>query len=413
MKIYTDTPEGTTVIQNSFIDQYMPHANGEFVKVYLYLLRCANTGRELSLSSIADVFEHTEKDIQRALAYWEKQRLLSLKLTSDGALAAVTFTNPSLTERSYGSERTASGRNSSAGRSQTASRSSSGYGTASGSNGASGYSTASVSNGASGYDTASGSNGASGYNTASAANGTAGYDTAGSGLNSAPVYDNISAAPSPERLAELREQKDLRQLFFIAEQYLQRPLNSSEQSDFIYYYDTLHFSTDLIEYLLEYCISKGSVSRHYMRRVALAWAEAGITTVLQAKQETNLYNKNYFAVMNTFGIKGRNPAAPEQEIMSRWLNEFKFPLDIILEACSRTIRQTHQPNFQYADKILEQWHKSGVKSLADVEKLDLQRLKEQQKKAAAKPQKSANNRFNNFTQREYDYSQLEKQLLNQ
>lgn len=26
----------------------MPQANGEFVKVYLYLLRCANTGRELS-----------------------------------------------------------------------------------------------------------------------------------------------------------------------------------------------------------------------------------------------------------------------------------------------------------------------------------------------------------------------------
>ena len=60
MKIYTDTPEGVTVVKNTFIDQYMPQANGEFVKVYLYLLRCANTGRELSLSSIADVLEHTE-----------------------------------------------------------------------------------------------------------------------------------------------------------------------------------------------------------------------------------------------------------------------------------------------------------------------------------------------------------------
>ena len=47
MKIYTDTPEGVTVVKNTFIDQYMPQANGEFVKVYLYLLRCANTGREL------------------------------------------------------------------------------------------------------------------------------------------------------------------------------------------------------------------------------------------------------------------------------------------------------------------------------------------------------------------------------
>ena len=72
MKIYTDTPEGVTVVKNTFIDQYMPQANGEFVKVYLYLLRCANTGRELSLSSIADVLEHTENDIRRALLYWGK-----------------------------------------------------------------------------------------------------------------------------------------------------------------------------------------------------------------------------------------------------------------------------------------------------------------------------------------------------
>ena len=70
MKIYTDTPEATTVVKNAFIDQHMPQANGEFVKVYLIPLRCANTGRDLSLSSIADALEHTDKDIQRALSYW-------------------------------------------------------------------------------------------------------------------------------------------------------------------------------------------------------------------------------------------------------------------------------------------------------------------------------------------------------
>ena len=221
--------------------------------------------------------------------------------------------------------------------------------------------------------------------------------------------------PDRDRIAAAREQKEIRQLFYVAEQYLQRPLTSSEQGDLVYYYDNLQFSTDLIEYLLEYCISKGSASRHYMRRVALSWAEAGISTVLQAKQETNLHNRNYFTVMNAFGIKGRGPAAPEQETMARWFNEFGFTVDIILEACRRTIRQTHQPNFQYADKILEQWHISGVKSLSDIERLDQQRRNEQKKPAqkTQTPPKSAGNRFNNFSQREYDYNQLEKQLLNQ
>jgi DnaD/phage-associated family protein len=227
-----------------------------------------------------------------------------------------------------------------------------------------------------------------------------------------PGTAETEAALSRDRIAEVREQKDIKQLIYVAEQYLQRPLTSAEQNDFIYYYDTLNFSTDLIEYLLEYCISKGSANRHYMKKVALAWAEAGISSVLQAKQESNLYNKNYFTVLNTFGIKGRGPAAPERETMARWFDEFGFSIDIVLEACRRTIRQTHQPNFQYADKILVQWHDSGVASMSDVVQLD-KKHQAQQAKPEQTPAKASSNRFNNFSQRQYDYNQLEKQLLNQ
>lgn len=380
MKIYTDTPEGFTVIQNAFIDQYMPHANGEFVKVYLYLLRCANTGRDLSLSSIADVFEHTEKDIQRALLYWEKQELLRLQMSQNGTLTALTFLeiNPSQDP----ADRRLSAKSADQSAQYTESE------------------------------------------TAAYRLGSVSADALRAEFPSSKAADRSLAEHSLERKSsgteasaskkkmDTREQKDMQQIVFIAEQYLQRPITSSEQNDFIYYYDELHFSADLIEYLLEYCISKGSASRHYMRKVALSWAEAGISTVMQAKQETNLFNKNYFTIFNAFGIKGRNPAPAEQEVMSRWLNDFKFPMEIILEACSRTISQTHQPSFQYADRILSKWKKSGVRSMDDIRKLDVQRIQEQKKAPAAQP-KQTQNRFNNFSQREYDYNQLERQLLNQ
>lgn len=388
MKIFTESPEGVTVIQNSFIDQYMPHANGEFVKVYLYLLRCANTGRELSLSSIADVFEHTENDVRRAVTYWEKQGLLRTQEGNSGELTALTFMEPSSVFAADSPAQGARSHASQAGRQPVNYQAGTAY-----------------------PDSDSYRQPGADYQSGTAYTDNRGYRQ--SGTDSDALTRNTSSA-TDSRLsgASQREQKELRQLFFIAEQYLQRPITSSEQSDFIYYYDTLHFSADLIEYLLEYCISKGSGSRHYMRKVALAWAEAGITTVLQAKQESNLYNKNYFTILNAFGIKGRNPAPVEQEVMARWIEELAFPIDIILEACRRTVVQTHQPNFQYADKILSQWHKSGVKSMADIEELDRKRIQEQ-KKAAAKPQKAAGNRFNNFKQRDYDYSQLERQLLNQ
>ncbi|MFQ9387600.1 MAG: hypothetical protein ACLR1V_01180 [Coprococcus sp.] len=31
--------DGVTVIPNTFFDEYLPRANGEFLKIYLYLLR--------------------------------------------------------------------------------------------------------------------------------------------------------------------------------------------------------------------------------------------------------------------------------------------------------------------------------------------------------------------------------------
>lgn len=356
MKIYTDAPEGSTVVQNAFIDRYMPHASGEFVKVYLYLLRCADTGLELSLSSIADIFEHTEKDVRRALAYWEKQGLLRISLAPDGSFLSVVFLTPPVDESPSQAAQPAPA-------------------------------------------------------AAGAASGQSGREAAVSQESRPAQPSGLPDMPSRSRIAALSGQKEIRQLFFIAEQYLQRPLSSTEQSDLVYYYDGLHFSPDLIEYLLEYCISKGSPSRHYMRKVALGWAEAGISTVAQAKQETNLYNKNYYTVLNAFGIRDRGPAAPERDIMSRWFDERRYPIDLVLEACRRTISQTQRPKFEYADSILENWRSKGVSSCADIAALDKLHRSEQ-KKAPAQQKKTPASRFHNFTQREYDFNQLERQLLN-
>lgn len=64
-----------TVVTNEFIDQYMASANGEYVKVYLYLLRHQN--ELIEVGAVADALNHTEADVRRALSYWEKAGILS------------------------------------------------------------------------------------------------------------------------------------------------------------------------------------------------------------------------------------------------------------------------------------------------------------------------------------------------
>lgn len=79
-----------TTVSNLFIDEYMPRANGDFVKIYIHLLRLIN-GRhtDLDLGSIADIFNFTEGDILRALKYWEGLGLLSFSKNEGNVINGV------------------------------------------------------------------------------------------------------------------------------------------------------------------------------------------------------------------------------------------------------------------------------------------------------------------------------------
>ncbi len=63
-----------TVVANDFIDLYMPQANGEYVKVYLYILR--HSHEEITDEQIADALELTAGDVSRAISYWRRTGLL-------------------------------------------------------------------------------------------------------------------------------------------------------------------------------------------------------------------------------------------------------------------------------------------------------------------------------------------------
>ena len=90
IRIHRDSDTSATSVSNIFIDEYMSDANWEFVKIYLYLLRLMNApDSAFSLSSIADKFEHTEKDVRRALSYWERMKLLQLEYDAEDNLTGI------------------------------------------------------------------------------------------------------------------------------------------------------------------------------------------------------------------------------------------------------------------------------------------------------------------------------------
>jgi DnaD/phage-associated family protein len=227
-----------------------------------------------------------------------------------------------------------------------------------------------------------------------------------------PVKETLA----PVVVANRMEEEGLSHLAFMADTYLGKPLSQTELNTLFYFYDKLHFPVDLIEYLLEYCVSNNKKSMRYIETVAISWYEQGIDTIEKAKEAMVIYNKNYYAVMKAFGISNRNPGPAEATFIKKWLEEYCFDLAIILEACNRTLAAISQPSFPYADSILARWKKSQVHTLDDVKALDNQFISS--KKNSPRPVKeqqtsSAPNRFHNFEQREYNYQDLEQQFIRQ
>ena len=184
---------------------------------------------------------------------------------------------------------------------------------------------------------------------------------------------NSERAVPPGIPADLLSPQEAQQLLFICEQYLGKTLSSREVAQILDLHDSLGFSAELIEYLVEYCVSGGHKSIHYIEGTARGWCQDGIRTVSQARQQTTTYNRAYYKILKAFGISSRNPVEVETAFMNKWLKTWGFSLELILEACSRTMAAIHQPSFEYADKILSEWKKQNIASPAGLEQADRNR----------------------------------------
>ena len=382
-----------TILSNRFIDNFMPRANGEFVKVYIYLLRAVSSSpSSFSLEHMADRLFCTERDIFRALKYWEGEKILSLTYTTDRQLSGITLLEPFAD----------------AGHMESSASSENIFSTA-------GTSSSPVS-----------AQMAAGISQPVALTGSAPKNVSLSSSNSAVSSGTSSELSTsadyirsltPDHISELKQNEEVSQLLYIAEQYLAKTLTPTEMQKIFFFYDELHMSADLIEYLVEYCVSRGRKSMRYIETVALAWAKDGITTVEMARDASSRFSKDYYTILKAMGISGRNPVDNEITYIDTWRKTYGFDLELIQEACSRTVLSTGQPSFQYADKILSGWKKKNVHTLEDIRLLDAAHKKRQLEKSVSRkkqpqtqPQNS--NRFNNFHQRDYDFAEYEKRLLN-
>ena len=403
IRLYSNFLNTETHVSNKFIDEYMVEANGEFVKIYLYLLRrLGSVENNFSISDIADRLNHTEADTIRAIKYWEKQGLIAVEYGANDVITGLEMISPETPAIINAVQMNPLRSDMLSTPANTVSKDSSPV------LNTPAYSISQVNPQASSAQASQinsqASSAQASQTSLSAVAGSVGNNT----INKAETKKEYTL----DEIKNFKNDPEISELFFILEVYLKRPLSSSDTNTILYWYDELHFTSDLIIHLVEYCLSKNHSSIKYMDKVAINWAEHNITTVEQAKENSAAHSQIYYAVMKALGISGRNLVSSEMDFQNKWTKVYLFDNEIIEEACKRTITAIHQPSFEYTDTILTNWHKNQVHTLNDVKRLD--EIFSKNKKVTVNTADTptvTRNKFNNFNQRNHDFDQLEKVLL--
>jgi len=362
ISLTTERKFSATVVPNLFIDYYMPSANGSYVKVYLYLLRClSGAAKPFTLSTAADALDETEKDILRALSYWEKNNVLSLIKEQD-SLTGITLLDLNAEPVPQNNVPLAG-------------------------------TVISIEK----------------YRREN-------HTDSSEDIYCRPVYTDL-------QLESLRQGSDMSMILDAIEVYLGRLLTPQDLSLVAFLSDKLGFSGDLILHLYEYCIGKNKKKWEYIEKVAISWHREGIDTVAKAQEYSILYDTCFNVVNKVFSL-GRMPIGPERDFIRKW-SSWKLSTELLEEACNRTIMNISKPDFKYADRILESWHKAGISTLAEVKALDTThalmnpRGGQGQGDGSVRPippmTKSAAG-YNSYPQRKYsseELSELEEKLLKQ
>lgn len=336
--ISTENSETYSSISNFFIDYYMTEANGEFVKVYLYLVRLLNKNAPITVAAIADHFNLTENDICRAIKYWISKDVLKLSYDGKGVLNGIVLLPlhaPILGEA---------------------------------------LDTDAIS-----ILQVSAPKPSLKPTVSNVKEFTAPKETKPLPYNQDKVITDDAANYAPvkpsftkkdfDRIDADEDWGDI--IYQIETLFKKKQLSQNDLNSILYIYDTLSFDIELFEYLIEYCTTMGKPSCRYMEVVAIGWYKDGIKTKQQAKEQYNMISGITRTVFKSLGIKRATPTNIEIAYINTWSKDFAFSPELIRLACDKAVTaRPNSANFAYINGILENWNKNNVKTIEDVDRLD-------------------------------------------
>ena len=181
----------------------------------------------------------------------------------------------------------------------------------------------------------------------------------------APFYTAKDLADAAER------EPSFKSLVSFAENRLEKVLNTSELARLWSFLDYLKMPADVVMLVIEDCAARDKRSLRYVTKMLTVFADDGITDYAKAeayfatRQEKNQYDG---FVRRLFGLGERKLSTAEDEILNTWRKTYGYGEDMLGAAYEKTVASAKNPSIKYMHKILESWHRDGVRTLEDVGK---------------------------------------------
>ena len=182
------------------------------------------------------------------------------------------------------------------------------------------------------------------------------------------VFSAQSLTPA-EIQERVDQNQDIRFLFSMAESIFGNLLTSTQQRGLLYIHEALGLPVDVIVMALQYCVSIGKKNFAYIQKLCTAWADQDINTHAKAEEYIRCQTQRHSReqqVCERFGIRGRTLSAQQSKMVQSWFDDFGYDIEMIGEACERTLNAINQLSFPYINTILKSWYEKGIRTPQEI-----------------------------------------------
>lgn len=233
---------------------------------------------------------------------------------------------------------------------------------------------------------------------------------------------NQSIKSDVNNIVSAGENLQVRKMFNCINQVVGRHLQPSEKISILDIMDKYNMSTDMILCAYEHVKEQTGTSKpvSYIEGIIRNWYDANLYTPEEVQNSFAERSKRFMMYKTVFNELGfsRQPTRSEKELMDIWFDKYKFDIELILEACSKS-KNISNPSISYINGIVKSWNEKNIKTLEDLRKSENEfKRKSELKKADLKLNNTTNStskdynktKFHNFEETFTNYSseELEK-----